>query len=826
MREPSGNWLLRRDVERAGKGVYGPVRAPGLVVRMTGEGLGSPPDRCPMSVNHSSFPKVLTIYLELSQYPILADRIRERMRQELFDRGVISQEALSAEAEEKARQSQVMEGISDPEVEEPPHIWARRLAVIRDNLTDFYFAYNLPHDLFERLVRDVVAERNPSKDVVLRFHPELAPWDMLFAQGEAYEELPADKREGARHHLEEIKVVLIKSMVSSHLRYVGIAKDWFDIADLRAIRDHRIGRGRIGGKAAGVVLARTILHESLSPELRTRIRVPRSWYLGADVFYDFNSYNNLLKYANQKYKSEAEIRQDYPQIREDFSEGRFPESVVDGLRMILDRVDQNPLIVRSSSLLEDSFGTSFAGKYESHFCPNHGTPKENLGKLISAICRVYSTVYSPDVLLYRQSMNLVDYDERMAVLIQEVAGQRHGDYFFPDVAGVAFSKNQFRWSPRIDRDAGFMRIVWGLGTRAVEQSVGDYPRMVALSHPDLRPENDARSIRSNSQHLIDLLDLRANAFESLPVTQILRIGFPHLTLVAQRYREGMLQDFVGHGVAFEPPEAVITFDGLLRRTSFPALMRKALETLEGAYGVPVDTEFTVDLGEEGDAGLDPTIYLLQCRPLSEMEMQAATLPTDIPEGRILFLNSGIVPDGRVSDVRYVVYVEGEPYAGLNLPGAKEEVARLIGRINKRLAGERFVLMGPGRWGSQNPDLGIPVTYADIYSARALIEIVGDRGATEPSYGTHFYQDLVEAHIYPLAIAVKDPQVQFRNAFFEAGHNQLGGLCPADARWESVVRVIDVPLETGGAHIELVMDGDAGAAMAYLSEAEERGRRRR
>jgi hypothetical protein len=783
-----------------------------------------------MSVDHSSFPKVLTIYLELSQYPILADRIRARMRQELFDRGVISEEALSAEVKEKAHQSQVMEGISDPEVEEPAPIWARRLAAIRDNLTDFYFAYNLPHDLFERIVREVVAERDPSKDVVLRFHPELAPWAMLFAQGEAYEKMPSEQREGAKHHLEEIKVVLIKSMVSSHLRYVGIAKDWFDVSDLKAIRDHRIGRGRIGGKAAGVVLARTILRKSLSPELRARIRVPRSWYLGADVFYDFNSLNNLLKYANQKYKGEAEIRHDYPQIREDFSKGRFPESVVDGLRMILDRVDQKPLIVRSSSLLEDSFGTSFAGKYESHFCPNHGKPKENLGNLIAAICRVYSSVYAPDVLLYRQSMNLVDYDERMAILIQDVAGQRHGDYFYPDVAGVAFSKNQFRWTTRIDRDAGFMRIVWGLGTRAVEQSVGDYPRMVALSHPDLRPDNDARGIRNNSQHWIDLLDLRANVFDSLRVGQVLYAGFPHLSLVAQCFTGGMLRDFVGRAVALEPQEAVITFDGLLRRTSFPALMRKALETLESAYGVPVDTEFTVDLGDKGDAGLDPIIYLLQCRPLSEMEMQAATLPTDIPEGRRLFVNSGIVPDGRVSDVRYVVYVEGEPYARLGSSGAKEEVARLIGRINKRLEGERFVLMGPGRWGSRNPDLGIPVTYADIYNARALIEIVGNRGATEPSYGTHFYQDLVEARIYPLAIAVNDPRVEFRSDFFEGGGNQLGGLCPQEARWEAVVRVIDVPLETGGAHIELVMDGDAGVAMAYLSgdhrDAEKWGRRRR
>lgn len=769
-----------------------------------------------MSVDHSSFPKVLTIYLELSQYPILADRIRERMRQELFDRGVISPAALNEEVKEKAIQSQVMEGIRDPKAEEPAHIWSRRLAVIRDNLTDFYFAYNLPHDLFEHIVQEVISERDPSKDVVLRFHPELAPWHMLFGQGEAYERMPEEEREEAKHHLEEIKVVLIKSMVSSHLRYVGIAKDWFDIADLKAIRDHRIGRGRIGGKAAGVVLARTILHKSLQEEWRARIRVPRSWYLGADVFYDFNAYNDLLRYANQKYKGEDEIRGDYPQIRKAFSEGRFPESVVDGLRMILDRVEQNPLIVRSSSLLEDSFGTSFAGKYESHFCPNRGRPKENLRDLVSAIREVYSSVYSPDVLLYRQSMNLVDYDERMAILIQEVAGERRGQYFFPDVAGVAFSKTQFRWTPRIDRDAGFMRIVWGLGTRAVEQSVGDYPRMVALSHPEIRPEREARTIRAKSQHLVDLLDLEANSFTSLPVEQVLDVGLPHLPLIAQQFKGGMLQDFVSRGASFDPADAVITFDGLLRRTTFPGLMRKALTTLEEAYRVPVDTEFTVALGEARGQHLDPTIFLLQCRPLSEMEMAAATLPLDVPEERKLFEISGIVPDGRVSGIVYAVYVSRAEYLGLGSPGAKEEIARLVGRINKRLEGEKFILMGPGRWGSRNPELGIPVTYADIYNASALIEIVGDKAASEPSYGTHFYQDLVEARIYPLAINLDKPDGLFRRDFFNSGGNQLGKLLPSDRRWGHVVRVIEVPVERGGEHIELVMDGDAGAAIAFLS----------
>ena len=136
---------------------------------------------------------------------------------------------------------------------------------------------------------------------------------------------------------------------------------------------------------------------------------------------------------------------------------------------------QQPLIVRSSSLLEDNFGTSFAGKYESHFCPNQGTPEENLRDLTQAIARIYASILNPDALLYRRAKGLQDYDERMAILIQVVQGERFGRYYLPHAAGVAFSRNLYRWSPQIRREDGFVRLVWGLGTRAVDRVGNDYP---------------------------------------------------------------------------------------------------------------------------------------------------------------------------------------------------------------------------------------------------------------------------------------------------------------------------------------------------------------
>ena len=774
-----------------------------------------------MAFDPTGFPKALTLYLELTQYPILAGRIRERMRREIFRTGVITQEDFEAEAHEKAIQSQRREGLVDPLKQEHPDTWAQRLALTRDNLTDFYFAYNLPHERFVEIVRRTLAERGPSQDVVLTFHPELAPWDMLFAQGEAYETLPPKERGRVEHHLKEIKVVLTKAMISDHLGYVGIAKEWFDMADLRGILDRRLGRGKIGGKAAGIVLADCILRKSADKALLDRLHVPRSWFLGADVFYQFNQLNGMVGFANQKYKSESQIRAEFDAIREQFQAGRFPNEIVNGLRSVLDQVGSLPLIVRSSSLLEDSFGTSFAGKYESYFCPNQGSHEENLKRLMDAIRNVYATVYSPDVLFYRRLNNLLDYDERMAILIQEVQGIRLGDHYLPDAAGVAFSRNQFRWSPRIDRRAGFLRVVWGLGTRAVEQLGGDYPRLVALSHPLLQPDSNPNHIRRYSQRHVDLIDLKANSLRTVGVEELIRPTLPHLRLLAQRFIDGHLQEFVSTPIDLDPKEVVITYDGLLRRTPFADLMRHMLQTLERAYAVPVDVEFLVLIEETDERRRQPAIYLLQCRPQSRLKSQAVELRKDIPASRRIFVSQRLVPDGQVTDIEYVVYVSPSDYATLDRQ-AQIELARLIGHLNERLAEKVFILIGPGRWGSDNPDLGIPVKYGDLYRARALIELANDESAPEPSYGTHFFQDLVEARIYPLALALSDPDAEFNQAFFDQAPNALAELLPEAASWSRAVRVIHIPAAGDGALLELVMDGDAGTAMAYLATAHEEG----
>jgi hypothetical protein len=178
----------------------------------------------------------------------------------------------------------------------------------------------------------------------------------------------------------------------------------------------------------------------------------------------------------------------------------------------------------------------------------------------------------------------------------------------------------------------------------------------------------------------------------------------------------------------------------------------------------------------------------------------------------------MIPDGRVHGIRYVIFVPPDQYSD-STPTQKNEIARLIGRLNNALSDHRFILIGPGRWGSRNSDLGIPVTYADIYNAKALIEVSNERISAEPSYGTHFFQDLVEANIYPLALPLDDPEVEFNHAFFGA-ENTLLKLLPDEKGLESVVRVIDVPVASNGAVVEIVMDGDAGIAIAYLKPSDD------
>lgn len=767
----------------------------------------------------NSSERLLSLTIALGQYPILGSKIRARMREELFERGIVDQKEFEAQVRSEAIQTQKMEGIENPYYQEPSEIWEKRKTFLRDQLTDLLFSRHLPFDLMETMISEVLVEKGITPtEQHLAINPELAPLDLVFEQAMTIEKMPADSRARLLPRLEESKVVLIRAMISDQLRFINIAKEWLSVTDLAEIRRRKIGAGRIGGKAAGMILAQHILKNS--PELgeSANISMPESFYVGSDEFYNFIALNNLITWNDQKYKTEEEMRADFPKIEKDFQNGSFPPYFLDQIQTMLIKIGKQPLIVRSSSLLEDSFGTAFAGKYESIFCPNQGTLEENLKVLTTAIAQIYSSVFNPNALVYRRSKGLQDYDERMALLIQIVEGERYGDYLMPHAAGVAFSRNLYRWAPQISAVDGFVRLVWGLGTRAVDRVGNDYPRLVALSHPLLRPSNDPQNIRRYSQQFVDLIDLKKNQLTTLPIKDVLNADYPPLRYIAQT-DEGGYFETIRSLLVKDTKDLVLTFDVLLQRTPFTARMKNILSILELAYHSPVDVEFTLSLKQ--DVGLQPKlgITILQCRPQSHLdETEVEKIPINLSPADILFSSDFMVPRGKIDKINYIIYVKAREYFALKSNLERNELARTVGKLNEAMQKERFICIGPGRWGSSNADLGVPIAYGDIYHAKALVELTGEHYGLppEPSLGTHFFQDLLEAQIFPLALQLDDPKTVFNQSFFDELPNHVLEWINADEQYEKCLTLLAVGDYAQEKSLTILMNDDIGKVIAFVT----------
>ncbi|NJN64413.1 MAG: hypothetical protein HC882_05710 [Acidobacteria bacterium] len=260
----------------------------------------------------------------------------------------------------------------------------------------------------------------------------------------------------------------------------------------------------------------------------------------------------------------------------------------------------------------------------------------------------------------------------------------------------------------------------------------------------------------------------------------------------------------------DPHELVVTFDNFVHDSAFPSMLRWVLQTLERAYGQPVDIEFACD-GER--------FHILQCRP---QVVRGSDVPVRLPQGigdaRKVFTARRDVTNGSVSAIEYVVLVDAAAYDRLEPTERKSEVARVVHAVNDRLKDRAFILMGPGRWGSKDPRLGVKTGYADICNARMLIEVARPLGGfiPEASFGSHFFQDLVESDIYYLALYPEDDGVLWNASFLEGSPNDLHRICPEFASFEDVVRVIHVPVASGGLYLRVDMDGEKGEALGYLT----------
>ncbi|MCX5907829.1 MAG: pyruvate, phosphate dikinase, partial [Deltaproteobacteria bacterium] len=449
------------------------------------------------------------------------------------------------------------------------------------------------------------------------------------------------------------------------------------------------------------------------------------------------------------------------------------------------------------------------GKYLSVFLTNQGDIETRLRNFIAGLKRVFASTFGPDPIYYRMDHGLLDYDERMAMVVQKVVGRRHGDYFFPFASGVLFSQNVYAWNPKIKKEEGLGRVVLGLGTRAVDRVGSDYPRMIPFSHPRLRPEVTASQIKKYSQKQVDVLNLKKGILETVDFRALSSVVPPEELFHAVSIdKDGHLaapmfktQDLSG--------DICLTFENFLEKTSFAHLARKVLSKVEAAYGRPVDIEFAWD---------ENKLYLLQCRSLStRKELEKVVIPENIPRGEILFTTLAGFANSVVEDMEYIVYVNPKAYETLATYEVKMKMAHVVNILNKKLAQNRFALMGPGRWGSKDINLGVRVTYASINRAKLLVEIAfAKEGYTpEVSYGTHFFQDLVEADIITVPLFPDDPGVIFNESFLLNTPNLLGEIAPEVKDCEGVVRVIDVAAAQNGDLLHFYMDGSKQMGIAFF-----------
>ncbi len=617
-----------------------------------------------------------------------------------------------------------------------------------------------------------------------------------------------------------VEVALIRRFLSENLDFIRVAKQYIGINQFYSVVKNLIfpeeSHGKIGGKSTGIFLAQQILMaERHNHPLLDCIKVPKTWCITTDALTEFLHYNGMEGLNEQKYKDLTEIRMDYPNIIQMLKNAKFTPGIVKSLAMALDDFGDVPLIVRSSSLLEDQMGAAFSGKYKSLFLANQGSKKDRLEALMSAIVEVYASVYSPDSIRYRAERGLLDFHEEMGILIQQVVGTRVGPYFFPVYSGVAFSNNEFRWSPRIRREDGLIRLVMGLGTRAVDRINDDFPFLLAPGQPDLRVNIVPEEVKHYSPKNIDLINLETNSFETLPIAKLLKEygdEIPGAHQMAAAYQEGFVEKLNAYQIDYQKHDLVVNFQGLIEDTSFVRKIAQILEVLQDKMGTAVDIEFACD-------GKD--FYLLQCRPQgSGTEAPPAPLPRDVSGRDVLFSARRYISNGLVPNISHVVYVDPGTYSRLSNEADLIGVGKSVGLLNSMLPKRRFILMGPGRWGSRGDiRLGVQVSYADINNTAALIEIARKKTNYMPelSFGTHFFQDLVEANIRYLPLYPDDQNIIFNERFFARTPNMLAKLLPQYAHLEEVVRVIDVQDASDGRVLHINMNADLEEAIAYLGE---------
>lgn len=566
-----------------------------------------------------------------------------------------------------------------------------------------------------------------------------------------------------------------------------LVKKHFEPADYFEVRDHMVGTGMIGGKACGMLLARAIIRNE-EPEVDEVLEPHDSFYVGSDVYYTYIVDNGFWDIRIRQRTEEG-----YFELADEFAtrlrEGTFSPALEEQFERIVDYYGQDPYIVRSSSILEDGFGNAFAGKYESVFCANKGSVEERVAEFEEAVKTVYASSMNLSALDYRKRRGLDKRDEQMALLVMRVSGTYYGSYYMPCAAGVGYSYSPYRFLESIDPKAGMLRLVMGLGTSAVDRTEGSYPRLVSLDAPERTIYTDVSDRHQYSQRKLEVVKDSERVVEQLDLSQIepeippylANLLLEHDTDAERRLRE------MGRNTQVR----FISCRGLVKNEEMMTRMRRMMQAIQSEYDYPVDTEFTINLSDDGEY----LINLLQCRPLQVLNDEAQIcVPESVGEEGIFLENIGVSMGlSRQSDIDIIVYVD--PVAYYHMPYAdKPAVAKMVGRVNWQFRDQdkHMMLVVPGRVGTSSPELGVPVTFSDISAFEVICEVEEKEAGYNPelSYGSHMFQDLVEADILYTAVFANEKTKVYAPDLLQKGKD-ITATFDEEKTMDGIVKIVDV-----------------------------------
>ena len=510
----------------------------------------------------------------------------------------------------------------------------------------------------------------------------------------------------------------------------------------------RIGEGSIGGKARGLAFLNSLVlkHNLAKKYENVKISIPRTVVVSTDYFDQFILENGL------QYVIDSEISDE--EVLSEFVSSRLPAALVEKLRAYIDTV-RTPLAIRSSSKLEDSSYQPFAGVYSTYMIPLVENKNQMLRMLEKAIKSVYASVFYNGSRTYIQTTANLLSEEKMAVVIQSICGSEHDGLYYPMMSGVARSVNYYPIGNEKPED-GIVNIAFGLGKTVVDG--GNSLRFSPKYPKKILQLSDPKLAMRDTQKKMYALDMRPGAFkisrdESInlvhsQVTDVLA-DFPYPEMVASTF--SIENNRMIPGIAAKGPR-VISFDSILKYNRFPLgqILHDAMEICRKELMCDVEMEFAADIitTEEGPR-LD--LKLLQVRPVGELfddrniSFDKVTDDIKVP----VVTSSKALGSGYVDEMKYIMYVPGDSFDSAKTREMADEIAMLNNRMKDESAS--FLLIGPGRWGSSDPWLGIPVVWSDISEARMIVETSIPGYQIEPSQGTHFFQNITSLGVGYLTV---------------------------------------------------------------------------